>query len=65
VFAKDQFSGNFVNEWDLAFGKSSAKGELVDVSIDLAQLLAVKDAEEIVSCQYVDKMGLFTLMIIA
>ncbi|KAJ1922840.1 FACT complex subunit spt16 [Tieghemiomyces parasiticus] len=46
-FPKDESGGKFMDEWQAAYKPYEAKFEKVDVSVAVAEVLAVKDADEL------------------
>lgn len=59
VFAKDKLAGAFVDEWNAALAESAAKDyEKVDVSPDVANVMAPKDEDELRSIRTASKASL-------
>lgn len=48
ILQKDKNEGPMVDEWNSFFSKQSLSYELIDAASSIAQLLAIKDTEELV-----------------
>ena len=47
-FTKENISGKFIDEWNKSVGELEKTPEVIDMSLAVSALLAVKDEEELV-----------------